>query len=79
MESKKKKKIWKKLISQKKWNHKKNWMSNKNKIWKKLISQKKNEISKKMKSQKKMRSQKKWNQKISEHSQCQCHIMSESS
>ena len=60
------------MISQKKWNHKKNWMSNKNKIWKKLISQKKNEISKKMKSQKK------WNQKISEHSQCQCHIMSES-
>ena len=30
----------------------------------------KNEMSKKMKSQKK------WNQKISEHGQCQCQIMS---
>ena len=39
----------------------------------------KNEISKKIKSQKKMKSQKKWNQKISEHGQCQCQIMSESS
>ena len=43
------------------------------------ISKKKNEISKKMKSQKKKKSQKKWNQKISEHGQCQCQIMSESS
>ena len=34
----------------------------------------KNEISKK-----KMKSQEKWNQKLSEHSQCQCQIMSESS
>ena len=25
---------------------------------------------------KEMKSQKKWNQNISEHSQCQCHIMS---
>ena len=38
-----------------------------------MKSQKKDEISKKIKSQKK------WNQKISEHGQCQCHIMSESS
>ena len=40
----------------------------------KMKSQKKNEILKKKK-----KSQKKWNQKTSEHSQCQCKIMSESS
>ena len=43
------------------------------------MSQKKNVIPKKKWNIKKMKSQKKWNQKISEHSQCQCHIMSESS
>ena len=42
----------------------------------------KNEISKKKCNIKKkcdikeIKSQKKWNQNISEHSQCQCHIMS---
>ena len=40
---------------------------------KKKMKSQKNEISKKMKSQKK------WNQKVLEHSQCQCQIMSESS
>ena len=42
--------------------------SQKNEIWKKWYLKKK-----------KMKSQKKWNQKISEHVQCQCQIMSESS
>ena len=55
------------------------------------ISKEKNEFSRKMQSQKKkwnlkknqiskkIKSEKKWIQKISEHSQCQCHIMLESS
>ena len=67
MESKKKKKIWKKLISQK------------NEITKKIECQTKIKSEKNWYLKKKMKSQKKWNQKISEHSQCQCHIMSESS
>ena len=58
---------------------------------KKEISKEKNEFSRKMQSQKKkwnlkknqiskkIKSEKKWIQKISEHSQCQCQIMLESS
>ena len=46
---------------------------------KKMKSHKKKCNLKKKWNIKKMKSQKKWNQKISEHSQCQCHIMSESS
>ena len=52
--------------------------SQKNEISKKIkISKKKIKSQKKRNLKKKMKSQKKWNQKISEHSQCQCQIISE--
>ena len=53
--------------------------SEKNEISKKWNLTKKECNLKKKWNIKKMKSQKKWNQKIAEHSQCQCHIMSESS
>ena len=46
---------------------------------KKMKSQKKKWNLKKNEISKEMKSQKKWNQKVLEHSQCQCQIMSESS
>ena len=55
------------MKSHKKWN------------MKTMKSQKKKSNIKKKGDIKEIKSQKKWNQKISEHSQCQCHIMSESS
>ena len=71
--------ISKKIKSQKKKNLiKKSEISQKMKSEKNEISKKKSNIKKKC-DIKEIKSQKKRNQNISEYSQCQCHIMPESS